>query len=684
MNAFANLPLGRKLIAVALVPLVALLVFLGKAVMHDVSLMNDAAAVRDVAARAPAIGAAAHELQRERGNSSGFIGARGQRFQRELGEQRARTDAAVADFRSALAAILAGPSATAMAPALRAADAAIGEAVALRGRVDRLDIPAPDAVAAYTRAVDGLIRAVEAIDRLTDDGAILSAARAYAAVLDAKERAGLERATGTNGFAAGRFTQPIYQTLMGLEALQRAYLAEASLSGGAALKRRLDEIQASPATAELERMRRIAAAMPFGGDAQGVDGAAWFAATTARIDLLKGAEDLAAELLGAIAAERAGAARSALMVELALGAVLLALSILTTVLVGRSIRNPIVGLVGEMRRLADGDTSVTLAGADRKDEIGDMTRAVVVFRDNAIARARLEAQARAEEQARLARAARVETLVGDFDAAVRALLGRVDANAGELETTARGLAGIAEGANARADAAAAAAEEASANVQTVAAASEELTASIGEIAARVAQANDVVSRASGDAESANARVAKLAEAAGRIGAVVGLIRDIADQTNLLALNATIEAARAGEAGRGFAVVASEVKSLASQTAKATEEISAHIAGIQGETTTAVAAIGAIARTMGEIEQYTTAIAAAIEEQGSATGEIARNVQEAASGTSAVSANMSGVTSASRDTSGSAGRVLDAAGDLATRAAELRGAVQRFLTEVRAA
>jgi methyl-accepting chemotaxis protein len=431
-------------------------------------------------------------------------------------------------------------------------------------------------------------------------------------------------------------------------------------------------------------MRRVVAAMPFGGEAQGITGAAWFAATTARIDLLKGVEDMAAGELAAIASGRADAALSNLVLEGSVATIMLALSLIVTLLVGRAIRNPITALVADMRRLEEGDTGIALTGAVRKDEIGDMARALEVFRDNAVERTRLEAAAHAEEQARLERAAKVDAMVEEFDKAVGALLRGVDTNASDLEATARALTGIADGASARAGAAAAASEEASTNVQTVAAASEELTASISEIAQRVAQANQVVARASTDADGANDRVQKLAEAAGRIGAVVGLIRDIANQTNLLALNATIEAARAGEAGRGFAVVASEVKTLAAQTAKATEEISAHIAGIQSETTTAVAAIGAITRTMGEVEQYTTAIAAAIEEQGSATNEISRNVQEAANGTSQVSANMSGVTTASEETIGSAVRVLHAAGDLAKRAIELRATVQRFLTDVRAA
>ncbi len=353
-------------------------------------------------------------------------------------------------------------------------------------------------------------------------------------------------------------------------------------------------------------------------------------------------------------------------------------------LASRSLTKPIHALVNDMLRLAKGDTNVSLQGEQRKDEIGDMTRAVVVFRDNAIERLRLEEASKGDERQRLARQSKVNGLIHDFDASIVRVLDAVGGNVDQLQSTAHDLTNIADNASNRAAAAAAASEEASTNVQTVAAAAEELSASIAEIAGRVSQANEVVGRASEDAHDANARVASLAQAAGRIGHVVGLIREIAEQTNLLALNATIEAARAGEAGRGFAVVASEVKTLASQTAKATEEISSQIGAIQNETQAAVESIQTIARTMTEVSHYTSAIAAAVEEQGAATNEISRNVQEAASGTSEVARNMSGVTAASGETSQSAGQVLSAAGDLNAQNDMLKVAVRDFLSQVRAA
>ena len=181
---------------------------------------------------------------------------------------------------------------------------------------------------------------------------------------------------------------------------------------------------------------------------------------------------------------------------------------------------------------------------------------------------------------------------------------------------------------------------------------------------------------------ASKRVDVLAEASEKIGEIVESIEAIASETNLLDLNATIEAARAGDAGKGFAVVASEVKILANQTARATEEMSTQFGGIQDATEDAVGAIGSIGGIITQINEITSTIAAAVEEQGAATQEIARNVEQAAAGTREVSSNISQVTQAASETGSSATQILDAAGEMSRQSGMLEGEVQKFLTTIR--
>lgn len=250
----------------------------------------------------------------------------------------------------------------------------------------------------------------------------------------------------------------------------------------------------------------------------------------------------------------------------------------------------------------------------------------------------------------------------------------------ELETAATSLSSTAEEAGKQASTVAAATEEATTNVQTVAAATEQLSSSLAEVGRQSGTAADVAKNAVQQANDTNDKVESLAGAADKIGEVVTLISDIADQTNLLALNATIEAARAGEAGKGFAVVASEVKSLASQTAQATDEISTQIGTIQHEIGGAVEAIKAIGEVIGTIDEVSTAIASAVEQQTAAVREIATNSQQAAQGTQDVASNITGVSHGVSETGSLSGEVLTAAQELSERSAKLKSEIEAFMTD----
>jgi methyl-accepting chemotaxis protein len=353
-------------------------------------------------------------------------------------------------------------------------------------------------------------------------------------------------------------------------------------------------------------------------------------------------------------------------------------------LIARSVTVPLRQIIDVMAALTSGNLAIDVKGSERKDEVGEVVKAVLVFKDGLVEADRLrKEQEESKKRAELERRRMMHDLADRFEASIGGVLNSVTGAATELQATAESMSATAEETTRQSSAVAAAAEQTTQNVQTVASATEELSTSIREITGRVSESNRIVTGAVDEANDTNGKVQGLSEAAKKIGEVVNLINDIAGQTNLLALNATIEAARAGEAGKGFAVVASEVKALANQTARATEEIASQVRAIQDATDSSAQAIQSITGTIHRVNEIATTIAAAVEEQGAATQEIARNVQQAATGTTEVASNIMNVSQAAQDTGAAATQVLSSAGELARNGTVLKDQVDSFLREVRA-
>lgn len=350
-----------------------------------------------------------------------------------------------------------------------------------------------------------------------------------------------------------------------------------------------------------------------------------------------------------------------------------------------TISRPVMKIVALLNQLAAGHFDVRIDGSDRKDEVGEIAKAALVFRDQGKEAERLRTEReRAKEKADLDRKAMMQKLADDFEKSIMSVADAVSSAANKMKQTAENLAEASDKTSSQSALASTVSEHMSTNVHSVATASEQLSSSVTEISDKISQSTAVASKASEDGMSASKTIGTLAESANKIGEVILLIQNIAGQTNLLALNATIEAARAGEAGKGFAVVASEVKTLANQTAQATKDIDRQIATIQSETQKAVSAVENMCKTLSNVKDASIAIAGAVEEQSAATKEISRNAAQAAEGTVQVSGNLSSVADMAHKSLLATTNMLDSVSSLADLAGVLRNQVVQFLAGIRSA
>ncbi len=369
-----------------------------------------------------------------------------------------------------------------------------------------------------------------------------------------------------------------------------------------------------------------------------------------------------------------------------IGLAVLAGTAVLGLLMSRAIVRPLGALTSAIKALAARQALHEVPGHRRRDEIGDIARAVVMIRDVSLEEAAQQLQT--TEAARLreeqARRSMLRDLADRFEVSVGGIVARVSGAAEGLSGASGAVTQAVDGTASRSVSVASTARQTSGNVGAVAAAAEELGATVAEIGRQVVQAAGMSAEAVAQAQAAGGTMADLSTAAARIGDVVGLVSQIASQTNLLALNATIEAARAGAAGRGFAVVAAEVKELAGQTAKATEEIGRHVAAIQSTSQGAGEAIAGVTAQIEAMSQVTTGIASAIEEQGAMTHEIVRQMAEATDGTSAMTRDIAEVADAAGTAGRAASEVAQVSDDLSDQCARLRQEVDGFLASVRAA
>lgn len=363
----------------------------------------------------------------------------------------------------------------------------------------------------------------------------------------------------------------------------------------------------------------------------------------------------------------------------------------------RDFSHKIGEITSGMTLLAQGNRNFDIAGAERKDEIGAMVRALDLFKR---ASKRLEdwARERAEraeqeirdqlerererQEAEERKAVLLDEVARQFERTVGEVVERVASASSELNTTASKMAESAEEASRRTSEVALSMEEANAGATSAAAASDEFALSINEISRQAASSSELARLASEATGEADETISALSASAEEVGQIVELIQTIAQRTNLLALNASIEAARGGEAGRGFAVVASEVKELAMQTSRATEKVAEQIRAMQDTTGASVKALRAIAGQVQQLETTAVSIASAVDQQSVAGQDLARSIDLAARGTERVAGHIEDVRQLSLSTGAAASQVLTSATDLDQQAAHLSQQVKDFLRRVR--
>jgi len=428
-----------------------------------------------------------------------------------------------------------------------------------------------------------------------------------------------------------------------------------------------------------DRLRTTLLAALLAGQATPVDLAEWLRISNEALDSLIQVPNAAVAEAQDYAEQRAtDAAR-----RLSLQAILLALGVVVgasgLMFVQRRITTPIHAICATMRRIANGDVTADIAGAARRDEVGEMAAAIVVFRDGMVLAERLSAEREAERERAVAEKQQALLgMAGTIETETQAVLDEVEKRTSALSGTADAMTASAGRTDSLARDAASAAGDVLANAQTVSGAVEQLGGSIREVGAQVTNAAAVARRAVDAGGETRVSIEALNEKVGRIGAVAGMIGEIAARTNLLALNATIEAARAGDAGKGFAVVASEVKQLAGQTAQSTAEIARHIDEVRGATGASAAAVQRIEGIISEIDTIANAIAAAVDQQAAAADEINRSVGQTLTAVDAMSGRAGDVSTEAVLSGEYAGEVRDTAASLHDAVGSLKQSVTRIV------
>ncbi len=645
-KALNRIPIRTRLALLTLIPLVGMVFVSTDLARQRRSAADEASQVNLLLELGVHAGDLLHETQKERGATSLYMASRGTSFGDELQAQQAATDGplnALMEFVAEHRDELPEP----VLEALAEAQVKIDQLPDRRVAALNLDGERTDFLAYYTSMNANLLDTVASVSAATTDGAMAVDSAAYLAFLNAKERVGIERAQLSAVFATDAFAPGQLVTVVSLIATQTAYLSLFEQIANPEVMAFYEQRQADPMVAETARLEAIA--LDNGVAGFGVDATVWFDTITQRINLLKEVENYQATHLRDASIEMLNSAQSTLYQTVALTALVLFVSLSLGLLTVISLVRQLRAVTRSAERIAAGELDVEPLGFTSKDDLG-----------------------------------RLATAFDAMSSSLSEVIGRLSRSSKTLHTSSSNLNEVATDtalhcSNASGQVAEAVRESDSVakSVGSVASAIEQMHMTITEIAANATAANDVVEEALKIADRTMRVVADLGESSGEISTVIELIDTIAEQTNLLALNATIEAARAGEEGKGFAVVASEVKTLAGQTAQATMQITERIEAIQAEVAEATEANNDFVDTIEEINQISSTIASAVEEQTVTAAEISSAIDNAAIGSERVTSSVHDLATSALRTHSATADSKEAAEQMSVVAAEINELIEAY-------